>query len=814
MNIKRITTSLALGLTLSSWATIAQSEEAFSNASNQSENATTIKLDFGQSETVSNWNVISGRSKKGLLTNAGDVSDINFKRINGTFFSGLMSDSRVSYPEVDAIYPEQVMKDGFYGKNKPYSEFKLTGLDASSEYTLNFFASTKWNTKSSYHTSYIVTGKNAETTHLEAQSNDGKKASVLVKPSASGELTVRIKAGPDNTSSGKMYFLNALTISKHVPIISSDELVSKTSGIAPLVVNFNAGAEGEDFHNRSYQWDFGDKNSGHWSGVDDRMGLSKNTDTGPIAGHVYTKPGTYTATLRVSDHTGEITGLTKQVIITVADPNEVFSGEKTKCISSTGNFANCPAGAEQLTYNGQQFMNNIRNIIKGNRLLLRRGDSWKVKNELQGYTTDENVYISAYGDCNSPDTRGICANAPIINNDAAQPILRFAPKSNNILIEHIHFTATDRQYPSINASSNVSNLTLHKLKTTVADGMFSAEARNYSLIDSDLSGGHSSILYVGGRNLVIQGNHFHDSYSSHLLRLMSPYKSVISHNVLHSTEVDPQRKSRGSMVLKLHGLDPVLSNSYLYETLGVEPTFAQYIVVSNNFFGKGGSWPVAVSPSNATWNESITDVILEKNTHSCAYGNDTTIGTLDKLPSSHCARLLSIQAQGVTVRNNILDLQDAGRVTSNGAIAYPTAISVKRFATVTGAPAPQDVKVYNNTINIPKGVTYANSPMWLSVGADATGIEFINNLLTKPSASASRYIDDKSDSALFDNNLFVDDAGFVNASDSHILNRDYRLLPESPAINTGIALPRVIDDFNSTSRSGEVSDVGAYKNHN
>lgn len=608
----------------------------------------------------------------------------------------------------------------------------------------------------------------------------------------------------------------------------SPEMASVISGVAPLAVSFDAGAEGENFHNRLYQWNFGDANAGSWVGVENSEGLPKNTDTGPVNGHLYTKPGTYIASLRVSDTSGEIPELAKQVVITVQDPNEVFAGEKTKCISIVGDFEGCPLGAERLIYDGEELYTNLSKLLENNRVLLHRGEHWVINGTNQQMPS--NVYLSAYGHCASPDLRGICNNAPILDNhsedrvradatgDMKGPsILRFTAQADNVLIQDIHFTANDRRNNSITTSDNTSNVIFHRLKLSIVNGLYLNEARHYALVDSDLTGGHRSIVYVGGRNLIVKGNHFYDSYSAHLLRLMSPYKSIIAHNVLHGVEVDPQRSSRGSQVLKLHGKDSgvVDRNTYLYGFLGVEPTFSQYTVVANNFFGKGDAWVATVYPTNGNLEELIQDVIVEKNFFSCAYGNQarqfSSSTNTSVISQKNCVQFLSIQGRNITARNNVFDLEGSGRIINNDTNirAHNSAITIEKFGTGSVAPPPNNVKAYNNTIKIPTNFSYVNSPEWLKVGEDAVGIEFANNLLSKPNNNDT-YIHDKSGVATFVNNLFVNDAGFIDASNGNVLQRDYRLQAQSPAVNSGTPLAYVIEDFNGTLRSQSAINIGAH----
>jgi PKD repeat protein len=85
---------------------------------------------------------------------------------------------------------------------------------------------------------------------------------------------------------------------------TADVIAAPTSGDAPLPVDFDASDSSDvDGTITNYAWDFGDGNTG----------------TGVTTSHTYTTPGTYTATVTVTDNSG-LTG-TDSEIITVTPPN-------------------------------------------------------------------------------------------------------------------------------------------------------------------------------------------------------------------------------------------------------------------------------------------------------------------------------------------------------------------------------------------------------------------------------------------------------------------------------------------------------------
>lgn len=142
---------------------------------------------------------------------------------------------------------------------------------------------------------------------------------------------------------------------------------------APCAVLFDATATTDattphPFHQLWFDWDFGDERGESWS----VSGKPKNRAIGGLAGHLYAHPGTFTVALRVVNPAGEAMRVTRTV--RVDDPDAVFAGPKTRCVSVAGNFAGCPAGAQHVT--SDDFDAQLANR-PGHRTLLRRGETFR-----------------------------------------------------------------------------------------------------------------------------------------------------------------------------------------------------------------------------------------------------------------------------------------------------------------------------------------------------------------------------------------------------------------------------------------------------
>jgi len=147
---------------------------------------------------------------------------------------------------------------------------------------------------------------------------------------------------------------------------------------APLAVMFRTTISDADFLTWHCVWDFGDDSAGEWEHSAQPPGsplASRNRAVGPIAAHVYESPGSFTATLSCED--GIDVPASTSVNLVIDDPDVVYSGADTVCVSSSGQFSGCPSGAvhesgSDLTAILRQHMN------AGRRVLLRRGETFNM----------------------------------------------------------------------------------------------------------------------------------------------------------------------------------------------------------------------------------------------------------------------------------------------------------------------------------------------------------------------------------------------------------------------------------------------------
>lgn len=171
-------------------------------------------------------------------------------------------------------------------------------------------------------------------------------------------------------------------------VVVAKASASRLTGVAPLYVNFDATAttstaSSNPSHELFFAHDFGDTGAGTWANGVQSSGLtSKNAGYGPVTGHVYETPGTYTYTMAVTDGVNTATR-TKTII--VQDPNVVYAGALTICISHSGNFTGAPSGATQVNTAGNTDMYAALSGIadKNNkRILFCKADNWTCSQQM------------------------------------------------------------------------------------------------------------------------------------------------------------------------------------------------------------------------------------------------------------------------------------------------------------------------------------------------------------------------------------------------------------------------------------------------
>jgi hypothetical protein len=568
---------------------------------------------------------------------------------------------------------------------------------------------------------------------------------------------------------------------------------SRSSGVAPLAVNFDATgttstATTRPFHDVYYTWNYGDSGSGTWS----TDGKSKNHDSSAIGGHVYETPGTYTVTLIAKDSTGATD--TKTATITVTDPATVFSGTSTVCISTTADFTGAPAGALQVTTTSWSTV--VGHLGTGKRVLLHRGQSWNHNSAKKDLTFNGPGILGAFGSGARPIIRlvstdvsnggrvfwfGTGSTANQFNDfrfmdleiDGAGFDRGFAwseGSCQNITLLRLYmhhggqllFLSPDI-YTYYNSQADVS-----KHGHTLPAGIAIVDTQYQTMIGDGTEFNKHHIAYVGMHRALMLGNVWNNTEAGeHIFRLPFVQRTLIAHNELTNTRSTKH-------LIKLHAQEGLAS---LVTPAGNGQS--KYVTIADNYLTSAkGNWLVSTGPQNTTSNEVVQDIVIERN--DVHFGGESTTA-FDLRGSNH------------TVRNNTVIMTGS-----------PFAGTVAVFAPRGIEPPPDNNRVYNNS------AFRSDTPGFVFVNAagTATNTSMYNNLASAPNASSAT-LTSGSGTITQSNNLITNAPGWVAASPTTALQFD--LASTSSSIDAGATVP-VFDDFEEAPRpQGSARDRGAFE---
>ena len=553
---------------------------------------------------------------------------------------------------------------------------------------------------------------------------------------------------------------------------------ARTSGVAPLAVFFDAsgttdiGITARPFHDLEYTWDFNDPTAGKWAYGAQPNVNSRNSATGPVAAHVFEKAGTYTVTLSVFD--GSNTVNTTQ-IITVEDPEVVFAGAKTACVSTSGTFAECPLGAARITTSDfATALGNISSTVK--RILFRSGEAWT---QSTGYTVSQTGpgYIGSFGTGAKPHIQA---------SGSAFSVVRFLADDWRILDLSIDALGGS----GINAIQNNgrTQITVLRLDVTNTGGSFDTDngssgggvnADQFAVQDSTSVGlyvGPGMVnSWIGAQRFAFQGNHMdNQGGGEHVLRFFKVIKGVVAHN-------DAMNPAKDKHDLKMHSANPMAAP---YKQVLWDGTYTEQVVLADNYFpGKAAvtSYVVAIETQLITDDERLRDIIVERNWIS---GPASTLLFID-------------DTVGCTVRNNLF--------TMGASDTYGIGV-----AGDVGMPSPPDdlTNIYNNTF-YGTHVHDSNDVHAVVIGATPLRTTVRNNLLSAPNDPGATITWMTGATLVSDHNLINNTPSALWVSGTPTVPADFVLNATSPAIGAGVAIP-VWDDFIRTSRAA-TWDVGAYQ---
>jgi len=193
-------------------------------------------IDFGSNNfltTVGNWNNITDATLTGNYVLIDDQGNATGETLSITdAFDDDPGELGTSSPNPSLPFPSNAAKDFFFGEDQPFNAgtlsteptggFTFSGLEIGKYYSFKIFAS-RTGVSDNRETLYTITGDAAATATLDAANNTANVASVFnVLPNASGEITVQVEKGANNTNSYGFYYIGAIEMTTTDMALSSD----------------------------------------------------------------------------------------------------------------------------------------------------------------------------------------------------------------------------------------------------------------------------------------------------------------------------------------------------------------------------------------------------------------------------------------------------------------------------------------------------------------------------------------------------------------------------------------------------------------
>lgn len=391
---------------------------------------------------------------------------------------------------------------------------------------------------------------------------------------------------------------------------------SRTSGTAPLAVMFDATrttapAKMDAFSEINYTFDFGDDRKLTWP----HSGQPRNTQSGaPLAAHVFDVPGTFTVRVRAQTKEGAASEAT--VTIKVEDPDVVFSGERTICVSPTRQYAGCPAKAVRET--------RLPASLATKRVLLNRGESF---GPLSINRNSDTILIGSYGTGHKPIVQQVLINAGQFNGKFVDDLvimdlaiteginqygtgsrhlyyrndLTTAGGNNSIVIGHALDYLAQR-----NPKARMQNPREIFVVDNVIRGQVNSAQRPFNNIEGQ------------GAFIAIMGNDVSRA-EQHSMRLFAVHKGVVAHNALRGHSLGTGPNGTGASIrstMKIHsgGLQPYADDW----SANASRWATSQLVIADNQFGdreNNTSFTAGVAPQDREpgTTEGIEDVVIERN---------------------------------------------------------------------------------------------------------------------------------------------------------------------------------------------------------
>lgn len=489
----------------------------------------------------------------------------------------------------------------------------------------------------------------------------------------------RIAAPILSASLAFLLTIPGLAATVEADVISASLVPSRTEGMAPLPVFFDATATelaSGSLHNARFFWDFNDPSSPH------------PTASGFVSAHVFEQPGEYTVRLTITDATGP------KVVTSVKITVNPFVGATYYVSSSLGNDTNNGLSERSPFKTFDHAMAKLKSVLGGGpaavRLLFRRADTFTTDGVILSGCHGTPAILGAYGSGNRPLIQVSPTEIDVLNFLADNSGFRFLDLE---LRGNYSFTSRTGPCQTLIALYSRNHdfllLRVHMQHSGLGFAMAGGEnLKDIFIVDSAFTEVWGQGIYAGGSQLAIIGNEIIKSAYTHLLRVWRADKAFISRNVLRYPSFET---NRGRHALKLHA----------------DGGHTRHVVVSENEF-LGSSWSVTIAPQDTRAIEYLEHIVFERNR--ILSDSLTNVG-------------LVVIANDVTIRNNLF-VRDA--------CTSLEAYTPIRISTHEILPDSQRITVHNNTACDFRASYEAH---FLEIYTTGTGgVDLKNNLFYAPHA--------------------------------------------------------------------------------
>jgi hypothetical protein len=314
-----------------------------------------------------------------------------------------------------------------------------------------------------------------------------------------------------------------------------------------------------------------------------------NEARGFVAAHLYETPGTYSVTLCVADGAK---GACRSTDVVVSDPDKVYRGTRTVCVSNNGDHSGCPAGARRVSSQSDFDAALSAHLRANKRVLFHRGQTFQANSSFRFDQSHRNMIVGAYGSGAKPKIEG-SGTALFENTCKGSGQAGPAPVDTRIMDLELHDGASFLQLQDPAEQLTVARVDLTGLWGPGSDfgqiyqwrdhinycetGNSPDAAEQWFLVENDFGRTESgrNITMTAQRSAAL-GNTFRGATNSHVVRWQVTRRNVISHNQWLGSPKD------GLHQLKYHG------GQYNDGNFG---GVNEYSVISHNFCnGNKGAW--------------------------------------------------------------------------------------------------------------------------------------------------------------------------------------------------------------------------------